>query len=548
MHKPEVITGLINNVEGVSVVTPFELHDDAIKGQIAIAVDQVTLEFSVAVYPPYPFQFHEHDVIRFVNPDLLEYNHVNRDGSICLHTLHSPDLPTKIHFDLDALRQWIVKYYINRDQDTHYEHIVVPESTIDGVKPTFLFTEVDHTFAAGEFGYVTYSLFSKGLSGNMPVYTHLVLGFQSGKKSIPCKWSSHYQKPPKPERGLFIFLKDPPVEHKRFAFLNWKQLEPLVSQAFLQFMYEEDKLLKSSKNPLATIPLFIGYTINESEIYWQAVIIRTNQFPNYGEKVVGRVDRLSRLQDAPMEWVKTYDSSYKYFFGRGALHSGIAKSKILIIGIGAVGSMVATTLTRGGCTRLTLLDHDIKEPENVCRSEYPFHSGITNKVDDLAQQLINISPFLHVEFNEHLMDIVKMVSSTSDVFEPFEKYLADYDLIVDCSTDNDVAYILDRLPIRAEVINLSITNHAKELICAVKPNLYRWMTELFDRLEQDTTDLYNPTGCWSPTFKASYNDVATLVQPALKHINSCYENALPVRNFYLSACADNGLTIQLKQF
>lgn len=31
--------------------------------------------------------------------------------------------------------------------------------------------------------------------------------------------------------------------------------------------------------------------------------------------------------------------------------------------------------------------------------------------------------------------------------------------------------------------------------------------------------MYNPTGCWSPTFKASYNDVATLTQYALKIIN-----------------------------
>ena len=31
--------------------------------------------------------------------------------------------------------------------------------------------------------------------------------------------------------------------------------------------------------------------------------------------------------------------------------------------------------------------------------------------------------------------------------------------------------------------------------------------------------MYNPTGCWSPTFKASYNDISTLTQYALKIIN-----------------------------
>ena len=49
--------------------------------------------------------------------------------------------------------------------------------------------------------------------------------------------------------------------------------------------------------------------------------------------------------------------------------------------------------------------------------------------------------------------------------------------------------------------------------------------KILDTLKKnDVEDLYNPIGCWSPTFKASYNDISTLVQFALKHINIMVSN------------------------
>ncbi|MBK7872890.1 MAG: ThiF family adenylyltransferase [Saprospiraceae bacterium] len=61
----------------------------------------------------------------------------------------------------------------------------------------------------------------------------------------------------------------------------------------------------------------------------------------------------------------------------------LTNKKILIIGVGAVGSMIAKTLTRGGCRFIDFVDHDLKEPENICRSEYIFSNGITNKTEEL---------------------------------------------------------------------------------------------------------------------------------------------------------------------
>jgi len=46
--------------------------------------------------------------------------------------------------------------------------------------------------------------------------------------------------------------------------------------------------------------------------------------------------------------------------------------------------------------------------------------------------------------------------------------------------------------------------------------------------------MYNPTGCWSPTFKASYNDVSSKVQFAVKHIVKMLTKAEPQSNFYIT--------------
>ena len=73
----------------------------------------------------------------------------------------------------------------------------------------------------------------------------------------------------------------------------------------------------------------------------------------------------------------------------------LANKKMLIMGVGAIGSILAETLTRCGAKNLTLYDIDNKEPGNVCRSAYPFYTGIIEKTLDITSLLTQISP--HVE-------------------------------------------------------------------------------------------------------------------------------------------------------
>ena len=67
-------------------------------------------------------------------------------------------------------------------------------------------------------------------------------------------------------------------------------------------------------------------------------------------------------------------------------------------------------------------------------------------------------------------------------------------------------------------------------------------------LEYDIDDLHDPVGCWSPTFKASYNDIALLVQTALRHINLKLENNKSIGNFVIQTSFEDNLKIELNEF
>jgi len=95
--------------------------------------------------------------------------------------------------------------------------------------------------------------------------------------------------------------------------------------------------------------------------------------------------------------------------------------------------------------------------------------------------------------------------------------------------------VMDTISTKAQIVNLSITNHAQDLICAFSPNVTETVRFVYGLLRHDVkNDLYNPTGCWNPTFKASYNDIESKVQFAIKHVISMLSSETPLSNFFIT--------------
>ncbi|MFA6914141.1 MAG: tRNA threonylcarbamoyladenosine dehydratase [Endomicrobiia bacterium] len=100
----------------------------------------------------------------------------------------------------------------------------------------------------------------------------------------------------------------------------------------------------------------------------------------------------------------------------------IFKSKIAIIGLGAVGSFCTEALARIGVGNLKLVDFDKIQVTNINRQLYALHSTIGQKKVDLAKtRVLDINPKCNIETLE--------VFVNTDTFEQIFKN--DVDFVID---------------------------------------------------------------------------------------------------------------------
>lgn len=280
------INTAIESILDVKLIKPFEQGKFDIEGCISVFVDglEQPLNFDVSISPQYPFKSHDTETIKFSNDDLLEYKHIMGNGSICIHTAHSPLLSEKLGYDIASLKAWIKKYYINKDTDTHYEHLIVSEKVFKSNHFAFFFNEVEYTFSKNQYGFIDYSTLSSGVFYKDKINSNIVQKFYDRNRKIlaDVKWNFQLKSFPV-SFGLFIFLKDAPSKNQRWIFDNWKEFETLLPQDFLKFLHSIEK--NATKEKGKHLPLFVGYNITDAEIHWQVIMLEIGNFPIYGEKV-----------------------------------------------------------------------------------------------------------------------------------------------------------------------------------------------------------------------------------------------------------------------
>ena len=128
MDKIEIISKIIANHKQVELISEIEESESKfLSAQIQVEIEDSKYTFDMKVHDAYPFQFHDMETISFVNKELSSYDHVNADGSICVHTKNDPNsLHSKFSNDLNGLIVWIEKYIVKAEKDGHYEHILTP--------------------------------------------------------------------------------------------------------------------------------------------------------------------------------------------------------------------------------------------------------------------------------------------------------------------------------------------------------------------------------------------------------------------------------------
>lgn len=506
------LENVIQSIVFTKKMSNLMFHEDEVSFDIFFDFEGLSeaIEFTVKIKSVYPLRIGGGESISFYLKDeqYKKYSHVMLNNAVCFHNQHNHIFEEKIRQDFSAIQQWIIRYIIDKEKDEHYEHLIKGNYSHNNEYFSFQFTEVSENFIKNELGTVSLLHLRDSRYEDKNIHNYLVQGFLNNLTEKKCKWSPAYLNGNNNLTGVYLFIEESPAKYDRFSFSNWLEFQNIFTQEILSELWQ---ILFSLKTDF--VPFFIGFYTKDEQIHWQVAIV---DYPISFFKISNEGDY--KLQDQKINWVISENSSYEYFFGRGAFSPKLADKKILIIGVGAIGSQVAVTLVRGGCKNIAITDYDVKKPENICRSEYTFSSPYSNKVEELANLLINISPFINVEYYYHYW--TELIKDDALFENEWLNTLDEFDYIFDCSTDDDLMFVLDKLDLKGKLFNLSITNHANELVCGISPNSYYFIQHQFKSiLQNDVTNMYNPIGCWNPTFKASYNDISILVQMALKHIH-----------------------------
>lgn len=119
---------------------------------------------------------------------------------------------------------------------------------------------------------------------------------------------------------------------------------------------------------------------------------------------------------------------YEQIFSRTALLIGddglarLAASRVLVAGVGGVGSYAVEALARAGVGSLTLIDGDTIHPSNSNRQLHALTGTVGRpKVEVMAERLLQINPDLQVTIRQELIT----PDNVSDLLEP------GFDLVLD---------------------------------------------------------------------------------------------------------------------
>ena len=250
---------------------------------------------------------------------------------------------------------------------------------------------------------------------------------------------------------------------------------------------------------------------------------------------------IKKLESYPLSLELAQSVSKKMYYGRGEFSLTLQNKKIALVGLGAIGSMVAESLARSSVPILGLWDNDIVEPGNICRSTFLISDLGESKVDALARKIRLINPFVQINeikangfwhpnnrnFNIKTYEGGSFYNNINyDNQEESIIKLQEYDLIIDCTGSNELLHFLSYAVPQTDIVSLCITNHSNELVCVTSRdgNPFELRKAYLSRIEQDTKNFYlEGSGCYSPTFLATNSDIASLVNLAVRDLNANIE-------------------------
>ena len=190
--------------------------------------------------------------------------------------------------------------------------------------------------------------------------------------------------------GIWLRLIDTPVLKPWQAPSTWEELRIVCREqgiALDQHLENSFAVLRDDKPHILLVGFPIPMKVGESlrQMHWQALRlpilsngIKTAKGFRPNAKGYWRRDRTEIIRNfAPLHWLLSENWHPEQISTRGKFPETISQQKILLIGVGVLGSMLAEILSRGNVqnTRRSKISALAPEPSNCSTLEHPSQSA-----------------------------------------------------------------------------------------------------------------------------------------------------------------------------
>lgn len=348
--------------------------------------------------------------------------------------------------------------------------------------------------------------------------------FDSKKKLIrTMKWSPFMRRSTRAMNAIWTVVPSLPVLAPWQAPRTWEELSSWYGQCGLSLpdlFTDIGRSIRASGIRRHPSLLLLGFPLAErirnapTRIHWLG--LRLN---GLSKKITTRpgfraLERNHRAWDneqatsqEPISWVRTQNWAADQLRTRGEAADGIRSRKVLLIGAGSLGSMIAENLMRIGVIRLGIIDSDLLQTGNLSRHALTMTSVGHNKAAALVEHLNRILP----DANSRSFN-----SSFPPESEFMKCSLRQYDVIIDCTGDDGVLNALSAFDWQGEkiFISLAMTWRAEGLFAYAASETTFPAIDASSRFKEfslpdiDFGDArIEGIGCWHPVFPARADDV-----------------------------------------
>ncbi len=335
--------------------------------------------------------------------------------------------------------------------------------------------------------------------------------------------------------GVWFLLPEIVVQEPWKAPTKWIELQQFAKQQGLNLEKMLNELaykLRDDRSHLALIGFPIPRCFGEEQrqIHWQGVALPVlagkNEFSKgFRPNKLGRamLDRRKLREERNLDWCIMENWSSQEAHVRGRFHDTITSSLTTIIGGGAIGSMVAEILARGGVSGIAIVDKDKVEVGNLARHTLLIGDIDERKAEALEKRLERESSHINA-------------TGISCRFEELEgkkkQVVSESAIIFDCTGSDEVLHYMETFPWVGEKLfcSISVGYAAQRLyvFMARSDSFPRAIVQelLSKHIQADTKHFEDEKlpqdgiGCWSSVFPARVDDMWLAASTATKYFES----------------------------